>query len=57
VFERLISIMIMMLTTAVFGYTLNKIGTIFEKMNQNDKELKKTLVEIDYYMKFRGISR
>ncbi len=45
-----------MFTTAVFGYTLNKIGKIFEKMNSSDKELKKTLVDIDYYMKYRNIS-
>ena len=47
----------MFITSAIFGYTLNKIGSIFKKMDLNDKELKKTLIDIDYYMKFRGISR
>ena len=38
--EQLFAILIALILTGIFAYSINKIGTIYQEISQSDKELR-----------------
>ena len=53
--EKLFSIIICMILSVTFAYTINTIGGIWNEMEKDSSELKEKLNHINHYLKIRNI--
>lgn len=54
--EVFLSILTMLFSCGVFGYSVNQIGGLLNEMSRSEKDLVKNLTIINKYMKKKNIS-
>ena len=54
--EKIFTVIFIYITSIIFAYTINRIGTILHDITKNQREFKKTMQTINGYMKFKNIN-
>ena len=54
--EKVFIILICMILSVTFAYTINTIGAILNEMEKDGAELKEKLNHINHYMKLRNVN-
>ena len=55
-YEKIFIILICMILSVTFAYTINTIGVILNEMEKDEIELKEKLSHINHFMKLRNIN-
>lgn len=55
--EKIYTMFIMILSSGVFGYTMNRIGNILQSFNETSMEYKLKLFQINQYMKRKNVPK